>query len=460
MTWTVRIPRSRAAAIGLALSLAVATAMVTSLHAQPRAAAAGCDGTWSSSPLTIDPGDSIQSTAFDGPSEGWAVGMTPHLGGDVVLYWNGQAWNRTLDANFNRGGLYGVSVVDSTVFAVGTVVGGSGDQAFGETWAFGPGWAGKQLSTSGTASLSGVAGISPTEAWAVGSIGGTSPLIVHYTSGQWLIQPSPVGSGQLFGVTATAANDVWAVGVDGAGSQLILHWDGQAWHDASPGQPGILSSVSAAGANDIWAVGAVQSGSSTQGVVEHWDGTSWLRVDDPGSALAGLVGLTAVAAAPGSVWVVGNGGSGGPTSGLAEHWDGAGWTLDSPPSSSLLTTVVMLSRTDAWAFANVPPTPLNWCVSVTTPAAATGLSATNGSNSGSAQLSWTPPSSDGSAPITYYAVYAYSPTAPAQMLMTSAGSSFLATGLAPYNYYIFTITPYNLAGWGPWSAWSNWLWAT
>jgi hypothetical protein len=75
--------------------------------------------------------------------------------------------------------------------------------------------------------------------------------------------------------------------------------------------------------------------------------------------------------------------------------------------------------------------------------------------SGQANVSWTPPTNDGGAPITAYAVYGYSYTGQAVMEETSS-ASMVVTGLTAHQYYTFTVTAWNGTAWGAWSGWSNW----
>ena len=114
--------------------------------------------------------------------------------------------------------------------------------------------------------LNGVAAISATDAWAVGTYGTFKTLILHWNGTAWTRVPSPdpssVGINQLGAVAATSATDAWAVGRFGtsAGARvLILRWDGTAWIKAPAPTPGCfpeLDGVAATSASQAWAVGA------------------------------------------------------------------------------------------------------------------------------------------------------------------------------------------------------------
>lgn len=87
------------------------------------------------------------------------------------------------------------------------------------------------------------------------------------------------------------------------------------------------------------------------------------------------------------------------------------------------------------------------------PSAVTGTA----SGGGTVSLAWTGPADSGGAPVTYYVVYAYSNTAPAQETVVAAGTSASLSGLTPAAYYTFIVSAYNGVGWSAWSGWSAWL---
>jgi hypothetical protein len=112
--------------------------------------------------------------------------------------------------------------------------------------------------------LRGVAAVSPTDAWAVGTADFRS-VIEHFTGTAWSITPNPQpgASDRLNAVAATSATDAWAVGASGDGNGgehgLVEHWNGTAWSVVpSPVKSSndVLNSVSARSATDVWAVGS------------------------------------------------------------------------------------------------------------------------------------------------------------------------------------------------------------
>src|SRR5262249_3129440 len=102
-------------------------------------------------------------------------------------------------------------------------------------------------------------------AWAVGSYAsgsGYQTLTLHWNGTIWQKVPSSnAGSGKnvLLTVAATSATNAWAVGTAGGttGGTLVEHWEGKTWTGVpSPGSNGnFLSGVAATSASNAWAVG-------------------------------------------------------------------------------------------------------------------------------------------------------------------------------------------------------------
>ena len=83
-------------------------------------------------------------------------------------------------------------------------------------------------------------------------------------------------SGELSGVAAISATNAWAVGSTGTGKTLIVHWNGKTWTRVpSPG--GAFHGVAATSARSAWAVGSTSNGhhSSFQTLILRWNGTAW-----------------------------------------------------------------------------------------------------------------------------------------------------------------------------------------
>jgi hypothetical protein len=114
---------------------------------------------------------------------------------------------------------------------------------------------------------------------------------------------------------------------------LLARWNGSAWTGVPSPQPpvrdALLLGVDAASATEAWAVGAEGNfiDSSGEALVEHWDGSRWLRVPSPMFPVEeGAQLRTVVEIAPDDAWSGGALGAAGATSTLVEHWNGDSWT--------------------------------------------------------------------------------------------------------------------------------------
>jgi len=225
-----------------------------------------------------------------------------------------------------------------------------------------------------SATLSGVDDLSPTNAWAVGTVNSSQSLtlIEHRNATSWSVVPSPSpatgipGDGDgLTAIAGTGPNDLWAAGSDvtdeGGGEVQLLfeQFNGTSWKAvASPAGAGggVASAITAITPDDFWAVGSFFGGGSND-LAAHWNGTKWSIVPVPNITTSGLNHLTGVSAdGPDDVWA----------SGFAARvdsknlnvpdlldWNGTSWTVAKVPTlgkeGSLLFGVQVLSPTDAWA---------------------------------------------------------------------------------------------------------------
>jgi hypothetical protein len=234
------------------------------------------------------------------------------------------------------------------------------------------------INGNNTSFLGGVVDISPTLAWAAGTvnIGEANPgqVIEQWNGTAWSEYPGPTfGSGDqpsIFAMASTSANDIWAVGDllydDGnALSALFEHWDGTEWTYSIGGfGTPFLDGASADAPNDAWAVGynaAVIDQDST--LAMHWNGSSWESVDTPNVGQGNNVLEGVLALAPDNVWAVGYSTPEPPpqsaaTLTLIEHYDGTGWSVVPSPNigpansyqSNRLFGMTAYSPTDILAF--------------------------------------------------------------------------------------------------------------
>lgn len=193
---------------------------------------------------------------------------------------------------------------------------------------------------------------------------------------KWCVTPgqnvTPYGSG-LYGVAALSPSDAWAVGYYNPdppsdlydARALTEHWNGSSWVNVpNPGNtttlPNTLSGVAALASDDVWAVGTSSGadGFLNESLIEHWNGAQWSIVPSPGVPqpsgydMGSLAGVSALA--PNDIWAVGW--APDPTTlenhALAEHWDGTQWSIvptPAGPPSQQFNAVTAIAPNDVWA---------------------------------------------------------------------------------------------------------------
>jgi hypothetical protein len=221
----------------------------------------------------------------------------------------------------------------------------------GDTATHAPSHPSALTSTSSAGGFGGVAAISSTRAWAVGSTSAGVTVIKQWNGTAWkkVDSPTPSGGADLRGVAVVSRSHAWAVGYTGGRTPepFILAWNGKAWSHVktrSVGGGGLLQAVTAISAADAWAVGYTTAGAT---LILHWNGSTWVRVPSPTPAdtKSALYGVAATSID--SVWAVG--GSGDST--LILYWDGANWTQYPSPTPAGAGTLRSVSGTTSglWA---------------------------------------------------------------------------------------------------------------
>src|SRR6266568_4669591 len=237
-------------------------------------------------------------------------------------------------------------------------------------------WTGVQPPSPGTSgnALSSAAVLSSCNAWAVGHYSnGTADqtLVEHWNGSAWkqVASPDPGGADRnntLDGVAAVSSANIWAVGsyINGTTSQtLIEHWNGTAWTQVASPNLGFgdrLSGVAAVSSSNVWAVGFYSDCTCDippqNTLVLHWNGTAWTHVSSPspggsnGNLLSGVAGLSSS-----NAWAVGSYSNGTAQQTLVEHWNGTAWRHVSSPDpggasqNNALNGVAASSSTSLWA---------------------------------------------------------------------------------------------------------------
>ena len=200
---------------------------------------------------------------------------------------------------------------------------------------------------------------------AAGSALALSPGTAFAATGWTVVTAPPTGqNATLTGVATVTDSDAWAVGFHSGNAftnvgakVLIDNWNGTAWSQvatpATPGNTALLNAVSASSGTDAWAVGRTQvNKSSFQGLALHWNGTAWsVSAGFPGALGAYALGVADIS--PTDAYAVGDNSS-IPRGHLA-HWDGTTWssvTVPLPPNAPTNTTLDAISAAgpnDVWA---------------------------------------------------------------------------------------------------------------
>ncbi|MHB8595417.1 MAG: protease pro-enzyme activation domain-containing protein [Ktedonobacteraceae bacterium] len=173
------------------------------------------------------------------------------------------------------------------------------------------------------------------------------------TTGKWriVLNQGTNESVGLSGIVSISASNTWAVGGSYKNSALIEHWDGTQWVIVQNPSATIaqLFGVTAISSSNIWAVGTDYNTSQGEPLIEQWNGAQWSIVASPTVNGGELFGVTAISA--NNIWAVGteviNNGSSYQT--LIEHWDGTQWSVMSSPSNdSQLFSVSGISANNIW----------------------------------------------------------------------------------------------------------------
>jgi hypothetical protein len=138
-------------------------------------------------------------------------------------------------------------------------------------------------------SLSGIAGASPQDLWAVGQVHGqrSDPLALHFDGQEWQRVPVPGVEGssiQLSDIAVLGNGDTWAAGYTwGSGGictrqPFAVHWDGQAGATGEvPDGPGQITQLASDG-KKLWGLGYAAPGAAYVAALE---GTSWQVIPGP-----------------------------------------------------------------------------------------------------------------------------------------------------------------------------------
>jgi hypothetical protein len=165
----------------------------------------------------------LNGVAATGPDDAWAVGdINSNTGKTFILHWNGTKWSRVSSPSFQTNDVLTAVGASSrsNVWAVGRKITGADSKTLtlhwdGKSWRRVP--SPNETGVIPQNTLSAVAVVSPTSAWAVGAYeGGHTALILRWNGAKWIHQPDPLPESQfrsdLAGVANGPGGSAWAVG--------------------------------------------------------------------------------------------------------------------------------------------------------------------------------------------------------------------------------------------------------
>jgi hypothetical protein len=250
--------------------------------------------TWAVSPtpnLTSGQSGNVFDLNTSSSADAWAVGSQAASGNPFNLlteHWDGKSWTQVpapLPAGADAAQAEGVADISPTnAWMVGTS--NASDSTTGPGWI--EHWDGKAWTDTPVAGMPAISdlwavrGLSATNVWAVGDVlnagaQAESPLILHYDGTSWTIQsgiPSPaVGSSHLLSVavTSTGAMAVGQTTISRDAQPLVLLWNGTTWAQLPVPNPGTSAFLSGVGgtSDNYWAVGESDTSTGANPLALH-----------------------------------------------------------------------------------------------------------------------------------------------------------------------------------------------
>ncbi|MFE9102627.1 hypothetical protein [Actinomadura geliboluensis] len=250
-----------------------------------------------------------------------AAAAPAHAAGWTDAATGATAYNGSLDrVDFGAGG---------AGWAVGAAGNLFGPEAKIVRWT-GSGWSAQQSPVGFTPVDVAVSG--PSKAWVIGyNLGGTVGLYWNGTAWSQVSYPLVGFPNAVSAAPDGAAYSIAGLNQFNGGPSAVLRWTGSAWVDPQVPLPpsSSITAVDVRAADDVWLAGTTaESGTSATGLVMHFDGTSWERIDVPGSL--GALGFQGtlyriVADSPTNVHVLRVRQNAQITNAI-QHYDGTSWT--------------------------------------------------------------------------------------------------------------------------------------
>ncbi len=275
----------------------------------------------------------LRDISMVSPADGWIVGyeFTAENGtqvGSVILHWDGTRWTRVTSPTTRP--LYAVVMIAPDD---GWAVGMLGTRLHWD----GISWTDQSCSVSNCYNLYALGYAAADSVWAVGEFG------YHYWNGAtW--EKSAVAPNEWYSsISVLSQSDVWVVGRYGSSypyAMLVMHWNGSSWSKQYFNYCSFgLNAVDMLSTSNGWAVGAFSCVMRFTGV--------WNPVQNAITSpmMNDLDMLT-----PEEGWLVGGTNSIlSESDGLILHWDGSSWSVVANPAQATLKKIDMLSANEGWA---------------------------------------------------------------------------------------------------------------
>lgn len=191
------------------------------------------------------------------------------------------------------------------------------------------------------------------------------PSVSIQTLGPVIIQEPSL---EITTVLPFAKSDVWVAGsysdADSLTVPLYEHFDGSKWTvipNPGLGDGGSIQGLSAQSTHDIWAVGTYRTNLNNPidlPLIEHWNGSHWSKINQIYSSTFATGTLTSVVAlSTNNVWMVGtqrSTSSPSSTQTFIEHWNGSQIQAIASPNpintnSNFLKAITAGSANDIWS---------------------------------------------------------------------------------------------------------------
>lgn len=302
----------------------------------------------------------------------WSVGTQYPDGNARTLaeHWNGTAW--TAKATPNIGDANDAStdnrfnaltcVATNDCWAGGNATDGNNADSATVSHYDGTHWSSVTSLDDQSSAVSSLSCVATNDCWVVGHEASASAAW-HYNGTAWStvdVSIDGATNGALSGIDCVATDNCYAVGFvqidNGDANGIVQHWDGSSWSLVkNAGDDGAIALASISCASSTYCVAVGTTSSLTLGISEQWDGSTWspTSIDAPDNNTASMSFSDIVCRDVGDCWSVGYfGPAADGSTGLAQHFDGTSWMFVSAASPDVFDNLSGIScptPTNCWA---------------------------------------------------------------------------------------------------------------